>query len=167
MEVYSGQPGDTIIGYGGECATKPPLEATDMAERQIWDLWYPNAAAQGLSFTLERLDASDAILVHAPPETLRVEVRSESGALPATGDQLARTADRPMARLRRQGDHIAREDLWPESQDAGRPVILPGGMPTKSASCSTGGTQRTDTSGAGRLSSITTGSAGRQMEEMP
>ena len=98
-----------------------------MTDREVWDLWYPNAAAQGLSFARGRLDHTDVLLVHAAPEALRVEVRSDAGELLACGDQLPRTADRPIARLRREGARITREDLWPEAEDIGRPVILPGG----------------------------------------
>ena len=98
-----------------------------MARHQIWDLWYPNAAAQGLPFARGRLDATDVLLVHAAPETLRVEVRDDAGTLLASGDQLPRTAERPIARLRRDADRVTREDLWPEPEDIGRPVILPGG----------------------------------------
>jgi hypothetical protein len=98
-----------------------------MAEMQIWDLWYPNAAAQGLSFARGRLRHTDVLLVHAAPEALRVEVRNDAGDLLAAGDQLARTADRPMARLMLQGSRVVRADLWPEEEDVGRPVILPGG----------------------------------------
>jgi hypothetical protein len=94
---------------------------------EIWDLWYPDAAAQGLSFARGRLEATDVLLVHAPPELLRVEVRDDAGALLAAGDQLRRTADRPMARLTREGRAVSRVDLWPEREDIGRPVILPGG----------------------------------------
>lgn len=94
---------------------------------QVWDLWYPNAAAQGLSFARGRLESTDTLLVHAPPEALRVEVRTATGKLVAFGDQLARTQDLPMARLVRKGSDITRVDLWPEDEDIGRPVILPGG----------------------------------------
>jgi hypothetical protein len=94
---------------------------------EIWDLWYPNAASQGLSFARGRLDPTDVLLVHAPPDALRVEVRDDDGRRLAFGDQLARTAERPMARLTREGDRIARVDLWPDADDIGRPVILPGG----------------------------------------
>ncbi len=94
---------------------------------EIWDLWYPNASAQGLSFARGRLDATGVLLVHAAPESLRVEVSDDEGNRLAFGDQLARTADRPMARLTRERDRIVRVDLWPEEQDIGRPVILPGG----------------------------------------
>lgn len=94
---------------------------------EIWDLWYPNAASQGLPFARGRLDSADTLLVHAAPDALRVEVRDDQGNLIAMGDQLKRTAERPMARLTKQGSKVLREDLWPEEQDIGRPVILPGG----------------------------------------
>jgi len=98
-----------------------------MGDLQIWDLWYPHAGSQGLSFARGRLDATDVMLVHAAPPEVRVEVRDESGNLLAFGDRLARTDHRPMCRLRREGTAITRLDLWPEEEDIGRPVILPGG----------------------------------------
>lgn len=98
-----------------------------MPDIQIWDLWYPNAAAQGLPFARGRLDAADVLLVHAAPDALDVEVRTDDGRLLARGKGLQQTADRPMARLTVHGDRIEREDLWPEDADLGRPVILPGG----------------------------------------
>lgn len=98
-----------------------------MATQEIWDLWYPDAAAQGLPFARGRLDQTEVLLVHALPDTVKVEVRSDHGRLLASGDQLTRTADRPMARLTRTGAEIRREDLWPEERDLGKPVILPGG----------------------------------------
>jgi hypothetical protein len=98
-----------------------------MPDIEIWDLWYPDAASQGLSFARGRLDHTDVLLVHAAPDPLRVEVRDAAGTLLAIGERLAQTADRPMARLVREGFRITRVDLWPEEQDIGRPVILPGG----------------------------------------
>jgi hypothetical protein len=94
---------------------------------EIWDLWYPNAAAQGLPVARGRLEPTEVLLVHAAPDTLRVAVFSDAGERLAFGDQLQRTADRPMARLWREGGRILREDLWPEAEDIGRPVILVGG----------------------------------------
>lgn len=98
-----------------------------MAEHEIWELWYPDAGAQGLPFARGRLDHSDRLLVHAAPETLRVEVRDDDGRLLARGDDLPRTADLPMALLRRDGGRIQREDRWPAEGDLGLPVILAGG----------------------------------------
>jgi hypothetical protein len=94
---------------------------------QIWDLWYPNAAAQGMPFARGRLDATDVLLAHALPDTIDVAVRDDDGRLLAEGTGLRRTAERPMARLTVAGGRIVREDLWPVDEDIGRPVILPGG----------------------------------------
>lgn len=96
-------------------------------DHQIWDLWYPDAAAQGLPFARGRLAATDVLLVHAAPETLDVVVRDDEGQVLAQGSRLVRTAERPMARLTVHDARIARQDLWPDEGDTGRPVILPGG----------------------------------------
>ena len=45
-----------------------------MNEQQIWDLWIPDVAAQGVSFARGRLNAAQVLLVHAAPEKLTVEV---------------------------------------------------------------------------------------------
>jgi hypothetical protein len=94
---------------------------------QIWDLWYPQAAATGVPFARGRLDATDVLIVHAPPPMLTVEVRTDNGRRVAMGVDLPQTADRPMARLTRRGDQIIREDVWPTADDIGNMVILPGG----------------------------------------
>jgi hypothetical protein len=96
-------------------------------DQEVWDLWVPNVAAQGLSFARGRLDATETLLVHAAPDVLRVEVRDDDGKRLAFGDGLRKTADRPIARLIRKGDTVTRLDLWPEGEDIGRSVILPGG----------------------------------------
>ncbi len=96
-------------------------------QQQIWDLWYPGAAAQGLAFARGRLDATAVLLAHAAPETLDFEVRDDAGTLLARGEGLRRTAETPILRLTRQGERITREDIWPGVGDVGRPVILPGG----------------------------------------
>ena len=99
----------------------------NQSQLQIWDLWFPQAGATGLSFARGRLNATDILLVHAPPAMLTIEVRNDSGQRLAYAKDLAQTADRPMARLTIQGEQITREDLWPTQEDIGRPVILPGG----------------------------------------
>ena len=96
-------------------------------DHQIWDLWYPDAAAQGLPFARGRLAATDVLLVHAAPETLDVTVRGDDDQMLAKGRGLARTDEKPMARLTVRDGQIAREDLCPTDDDIGRPVILPGG----------------------------------------
>jgi hypothetical protein len=96
-------------------------------ELQIWDLWYPQAAATGIPFARGRLDATNVLLVHAPPPMLTVEVRSEDGRRLAYAQDLSRTADRPIARLTVRGDQVSREDLWLTESEIGQPIILPGG----------------------------------------
>jgi hypothetical protein len=56
-----------------------------------------------------------------------VEIRSAQGRRLAYGQDLARTADRPIARLSRHGQRIQRQDCWPTEADLGLPVLLPGG----------------------------------------
>jgi hypothetical protein len=97
------------------------------SQLQTWDLWYPQAGATGVAFARGRLAATNVLFVHAPPPMLTVEVRSDSGERLAYARDLARTADRPMARLTVQGEQITREDLWPTQNDIGQLVILPGG----------------------------------------
>jgi hypothetical protein len=92
-----------------------------------WDLWYPQAAATGISFARGRMEETNILLVHAPPPMLTVEVRSEAGRRLAFTQDLPQTADRPIARLTVQGKNITREDLWPAESDIGELIILPGG----------------------------------------
>lgn len=95
--------------------------------REIWDIWFPDAAAQGLPFARGRLNATERLLVHAAPDVLSVDIRADDGALLARGERLVRTADRPMLRLIRQGSTITREDCWPNEGDIGLPVLFAGG----------------------------------------
>jgi hypothetical protein len=97
------------------------------ASIQIWDLWFPQGGATGVPFARGRLDNTPVLLVHAPPPTLTIEIRSDAGRRLAFGKDLVQTADRPMARLIRKRNKILREDLWPTQDDIGLPVILPGG----------------------------------------
>lgn len=96
---------------------------------QVWDLWYPNAGAQGISFCRARLEDAERVWVHAPPDALRVEVRDDRGRPLASGDGLRRTTAKrlPMARLRIDGGRVVREDAWPSDVDIGSVVLLPGG----------------------------------------
>jgi hypothetical protein len=96
---------------------------------ETWDIWYPDAAATGLPFCRARIEHADEVLLHAAPESLRVEVRDEEGRRLASGDGLRRAgASFPMTRLRRDGERIVRSDGWPAAEgDRGRIVLLPGG----------------------------------------
>jgi hypothetical protein len=94
---------------------------------QVWDLWYPHAGAQGISFARGRLDDTNRLLVHAPPPVLNVEVRDDGGTLLAAARKLEREFYSPMMLLQREGARITRTELWPDASHAGLPVILPGG----------------------------------------
>lgn len=98
-----------------------------MSIQHIWDLWIPDAAAQGISFARGRLDETEVLIVHAAPEKLTVAIYDDNGALLAQSRDLPRTANTPMARLQRKGKEIVREDIWPTEKDHGLPVILAGG----------------------------------------
>ena len=94
---------------------------------QLWDLWYPQAGSTGISFARGRLDATNILIVHAPPPFLTVEIRSDTGRRLAYSQDLPQTADRPMAFLTRRGNRVTRQDRWPTKEDIGQLVILPGG----------------------------------------
>ncbi len=100
-----------------------------LKQLQIWDLWYPFAAATGMPFARGRLDPTVVMYIHSAPEALTVEVRSDDGRLLARGQDLLRTTREgvPMTKLTRVGNKIAREDLWLDDAAIGKPVILPGG----------------------------------------
>jgi hypothetical protein len=95
-----------------------------------WDLWFPAAAATGLSFARSKVDseaAGDRLLVHAAPPGLDVTVRDAAGAVVAEGRGLERGQPGPMSYLVRDRDTIRLEDGWPGQDDLGLLVILPGG----------------------------------------
>lgn len=94
---------------------------------QLWDLWYPQAGATGISFARGRLAATNILIVHAPPPSLTVEIRSDKSRCLAYGQDLAQTADRPMAILTRRENRVTRQDRWLIQKDIGQCVILPGG----------------------------------------
>ena len=94
---------------------------------QTWDLWIPDVAARGISFARGRMDAAMEVIVHSAPTMLRVEVRDDAGEMVAFGDNLPRTGDSPMSRLRVREGRVEREETWPTDADYGLPVILPGG----------------------------------------
>lgn len=95
---------------------------------ETWQIWYPNAASDGLLIARGKLDATETIWLHAAPDPIRVEVYSADGQRLAQGDQLSVNGESgPMTRLTRQGDGIVREDRWPTEGDIGALVILPGG----------------------------------------
>lgn len=95
---------------------------------EIWELWFPGAAATGLSFARARIDRTDVVWVHAAPETLAVTVRTSGDRVVARGEWLERAGERyPFTHLAKQDGRLVREDRWPTEADLGAVVILPGG----------------------------------------
>jgi hypothetical protein len=94
---------------------------------ETWDLWYPGAAATGLPFARGRLDPTEVMWVHSPPKKLDVTVRRLDGTVRARSEVTRDGAYLPMARLRMEGGQVHREDRWPNAEDLGELVILPGG----------------------------------------
>lgn len=101
-----------------------------MAESTLetWDLWYPEAGSRGLSFCRAAIAPAGVVLVHAAPPLLSVEIRDGEGRRLAFAAELRRSGERfPMTRLVREGEQLRREDGWPQPDDIGRTVLLPGG----------------------------------------
>lgn len=96
-------------------------------DRYTWDLWLTDAGATGINFARGISAPTSTMLVHAAPQTLNVEVRGSDGRLIAKGENLARTTDSPIVRLRLQGTSITREDIWPTETDYGSLLIVAGG----------------------------------------
>ena len=98
-----------------------------MGETYVWEMRNPDGGAFGLEFARGTSAPTDAILVHAAPSRLNVEVRSWEGEVVAKGRNLAHDEVAPMSKLTISDGKVARENLWPAPEDVGRPVILPGG----------------------------------------
>jgi hypothetical protein len=95
---------------------------------EVWDIWYPGGGAQGLPFCRARIEPAGGVLLHAAPDSLRVELRDDTGQRIAFGDRLDRAGPYfPMTRLDRRGDTVVRSDGWPGADDIGAVVLLPGG----------------------------------------
>ena len=93
----------------------------------IWELRNPDGGAQGLEFAKARMGHHRVVLVHAAPSRLNVVVRSVNEMLLAVGTDLHAPGETPISRLTRDDLRIVRENIWPDDDDLGRPVILPGG----------------------------------------
>ncbi len=95
---------------------------------QTWELWFPEAAANGLLFARARVDPIEVLWVHAAPQTLAVTIRDERDVPVAHGEPLRRAGPQlPMTRLGVSDAAVVREDRWPTEHDIGAFVLLPGG----------------------------------------
>lgn len=100
---------------------------SDQKPIEYWSVWYPKAAATGVLILRSMIDPQQTVLVHAAPDTVTVEVTDRAGNRIAFSQDLQKTADSPMCRLRRAGNRLVREDIWPTDDDLGTIVLLPGG----------------------------------------
>jgi hypothetical protein len=94
---------------------------------QYWSVWYPKAAATGMLLVRSAVDPQESVLLHAAPDVITVEVHDQDGNRIAYAQDLASSMQSPICRLRRSGEIITREDLWPTDSDLGTIVLLPGG----------------------------------------
>ena len=95
---------------------------------ETWELWFPNAAANGMLFARARIDPTDVLWLHSAPPTLAVTVRNARDEAFAWGEPLERRGPQlPMTRLTKTDGMVEREDRWPNDGDLGEPVLLPGG----------------------------------------
>lgn len=92
-----------------------------------WEAWYPKAGATGILIGRGMIDPTDKIILHAAPDILTVEVSDEQGNRLAYSQDLKKTDESPMCLLSRDGEHIIRQDIWPDRDDYGTLVLLPGG----------------------------------------
>lgn len=94
---------------------------------QLWEVWYPKAAATGLLVARGRLDPTKQLLLHAAPPQISVAVTDTTGRRLGFGQDLEQTDNSPICRLCLCAGQITREDIWPSMADLGLPVLLPGG----------------------------------------
>jgi hypothetical protein len=98
-----------------------------MTQTYVWELRNPDGGAMGLEFARGTSSPTDVILVHSAPSRLNVEVWTWERELVAKGRNLQHDEIAPMSKLTIDGGKVLRVNLWPEEEDVGRPVILPGG----------------------------------------
>ena len=88
-------------------------------EHYRWDLWEAGEGMMGTCFAHGYLDPADTLIVYDAPETLDVQVRD--------GEDLTRTANTPMTRLRMRDKKVVRDEIWPHDADYEDHVLLSGG----------------------------------------
>jgi hypothetical protein len=96
----------------------------------VWQLRGTEGGSMGLEFARASIDPSRTVLVHAAPSRLDVEVLANGEHLIAIGRDLRpdeRDGDTPMTRLVIDGTRVVRSQLWPDEDDLGSVVLLPGG----------------------------------------
>jgi hypothetical protein len=106
-------------------------------EQHHWDIWSADDGVLGTSFAHGWLEPTDTLIVYDAPDTLDVQLRDGDGNIVASGDDLARSMDSPMTRLRIRGKKIVRDEIWPQAaSDSGYQVLLQGGKVGTLKKCS-------------------------------
>ncbi len=99
-----------------------------MSDVHTWEIWYPGAGATGIPIARSRIDAADVVWAHSMARKVAVTVREGDDRVIARGEGLTRDGSyKPMTRFSLQGGQVTREDRWPNEDDLGAVVILPGG----------------------------------------
>jgi hypothetical protein len=94
---------------------------------EYWEVWDPRSAATGVLIARGQINHTDSVVLHSAPDVATVEISDVHGVRLAYGADLERREQTPMCRFRRQGSSITREDIWPQQEDLGSVVLLPGG----------------------------------------
>ncbi len=82
----------------------------------------------GLEFALcTTAEGATKVLVHAAPERMVVDTRTDKGS-PIAGGELDREGEySPMTLLELSGEELRRSEIWPAHEHLGLPVLLAGG----------------------------------------
>jgi hypothetical protein len=97
-------------------------------EQYHWEIWNADDGVLGTSFAHSWLEPTDTLIVYDAPDTFDVQLRDSDGNIIASGDDLARSTNSPMTRLRVRGKKIVRDEIWPQAAtDSGYQVLLQGG----------------------------------------
>jgi hypothetical protein len=96
-------------------------------EQHHWGIWSADDGLLGTDFAHGWLEPVDTLVIYDAPDTFDAQVRDSEGNIIASGDDLARSTDSPLTRLRIRGKKIVRDEIWPHEAEAGYPVLLQGG----------------------------------------
>ena len=105
-------------------------------EQHHWDIWIADDGVLGTIFAHGWLEPTDTLIVYDAPDTFDVQLRDSDGTIIASGDDLARSTDSPMTRLRIRGKKIVRDEIGSQEAESGYQVLLQGGKVGTLKKCS-------------------------------
>ncbi len=106
-------------------------------EQHHWDIWVADDGVLGTSFAHGWLEPTDTLIVYDAPDTFDVQLRDSDGTIIASADDLARSTDSPITRLRIRGKKIVRDEIGShEAIESGYQVLLQGGKVGTLKKCS-------------------------------